>query len=80
MEQKPRKGKPCTICSKTKQELLEIQAAVVNGIPLTEIASQFGVAKSSLHRHAIGHMGRTKRIYERTFRCAETHHEEDRCA
>lgn len=49
----------CSIC--TSDKLLEIQAAIVQQVPFANVASQFGLAKSSVHRHAQRHMGRSPR-------------------
>lgn len=44
----------CTIC--THPERAEIDAAVVNGAPNRRVAAQYGVAETSLRRHAAHHL------------------------
>ena len=44
----------CTICDHHSRA--RIDAAIISGAPLRDIASQYGVSKSALKRHKAGHM------------------------
>jgi|HubBroStandDraft_4_1064222.scaffolds.fasta_scaffold00333_3 hypothetical protein len=56
MDQKPKRSKPCSVCS--HDDLTDIQKALVGGEPLSSVAFRFQLAKSSLSRHSSNHMGR----------------------
>lgn len=45
----------CQICNHEKQQ--QIEAALLSGVPLEEIASHFSVSESDLKIHAIMHLG-----------------------
>jgi hypothetical protein len=50
-------GKTCTICA--SPDLIAIQKAITENVPLLDIAARFpAVKKSALSRHSINHMGR----------------------
>jgi hypothetical protein len=54
---KPQPGRKCSVCE--SEHLVTIQRELMNTVPLSELASRYGLQKSSLHRHAQNHMGRT---------------------
>ena len=45
----------CQICNHEKQQ--QIEAALLSGVPLEEVASHFSVSESDLKIHAIMHLG-----------------------
>lgn len=55
MEQNPRKGKPCSICS--SPFLIDLQRLAAEGVSLGELASRFPpITKASLSRHFRAHV------------------------
>lgn len=56
---KPHHGRRCATCS--HPELVTIQRLMAQGVPYSELSATYGLAKSSISRHAKNHMGRAKK-------------------
>ena len=50
-------GQPCTVCRHAEVEA--VNQAIVAGVPMTTIAERFGLARSSVQRHAAEHVPAT---------------------
>lgn len=48
-------ARPCSVCSDSRRA--EVNAALTEGRPLRDIAEQFRIAVTSLHRHSRRHLG-----------------------